>query len=482
MDAAERRAMAERHWHAKMTGGGQHPIPPHGDVPVRPDSVGRSPYRGGGRRGGGPFRGGGRGNFGHNPPRSDSRSPPFRGRGRMGRGRGGRRFPHPSSGAPSSNPEPAAVVSPPSAPPAARPRRAPKVAWCDLCRVDCNTQEILEIHKNGKRHKKLMQKMEELGMMPPAPVSDSQPIPVSEFQSKPVSESQPKLVEEPENIHGEGEKKETAAQENLPTSQEKVPTSQENLTAEAATEENKMETEQEIGAAEQSQVVADGKPTEATPYRKRRMDSFDGRRRGGKRNLRGRGGKRLRTSGMVSGSAQPLPKEQPKVCSLCNVTCDTQAVFECHLAGKKHLSRIKRYPDQEGTYSTAVPHPMYMPPSQPTVFDPQSGDGDPLVQQVMETKVQEVLSESRGQEAVMVESAGMTIVSESQRKEVSLVPENSAPSLMNNVKGDDNVIQTAENVPVPAYVEEAILPGLDIKVEGPSSNNELPTNQEMGSQ
>ncbi|KAL6642717.1 hypothetical protein ACP70R_020898 [Stipagrostis hirtigluma subsp. patula] len=27
-------------------------------------------------------------------------------------------------------------------------------AWCDICRVECNSEKILELHKNGKRHKR----------------------------------------------------------------------------------------------------------------------------------------------------------------------------------------------------------------------------------------------------------------------------------------------------------------------------------------
>ncbi|RVX15354.1 hypothetical protein CK203_009119 [Vitis vinifera] len=37
-----------------------------------------------------------------------------------------------------------------------------QVAWCELCRVDCTSLEILEQHKNGKRHKKNLQRIEEL--------------------------------------------------------------------------------------------------------------------------------------------------------------------------------------------------------------------------------------------------------------------------------------------------------------------------------
>ncbi|PQM40707.1 uncharacterized protein Pyn_02808 [Prunus yedoensis var. nudiflora] len=136
--------------------------------------IGQTPYRGGGRRGNRPFRGGGRGHFGYHGPRPDGSAHPFRGRGR-GQG-GGRHFPQ--YGAASNNLNSASVpaegvaalMQPPSAlVPGQAPLpvptqvsstsfwRPPHMAWCELCRVDCNTPEILEQHKNGKRHKKYMQ-------------------------------------------------------------------------------------------------------------------------------------------------------------------------------------------------------------------------------------------------------------------------------------------------------------------------------------
>lgn len=34
-------------------------------------------------------------------------------------------------------------------------------AWCELCKVDCNSHEMLNTHKMGKKHKKNMKKLEE---------------------------------------------------------------------------------------------------------------------------------------------------------------------------------------------------------------------------------------------------------------------------------------------------------------------------------
>lgn len=34
-------------------------------------------------------------------------------------------------------------------------------AWCELCKVDCNSHEMLNTHKMGKKHKKNLKKLEE---------------------------------------------------------------------------------------------------------------------------------------------------------------------------------------------------------------------------------------------------------------------------------------------------------------------------------
>ncbi|KAE9459401.1 hypothetical protein C3L33_08686, partial [Rhododendron williamsianum] len=291
--------------------------------------AGQSVYRGGGKRGG-PFRGG---NFGNRPPRSRGR----------GRGRGGpRRFP-PNDASSSSRPKPYAVeeaelneeeaVTEPTADnheetEAQKPgngapiKRPPQAAWCELCRVDCTSLEILEQHKNGKKHKKNLQRKEEL---------QNAIKPVTEIQNeqKSVAESNPEIVQE-----GEDNKKPT-----LPA----------NSTTEALTNENKVGMERQNDVAEQ--------------------------RRGMKRMMRGgRGGKRLRTDG----PRRPMePPKQPKVvipliCDLCNVKCDTQEVFDRHLAGKKHISKLKRFEGHQAMYGPVGLQALYPPnPLSQTLFHPQ---------------------------------------------------------------------------------------------------------------
>ncbi|KAF9613096.1 hypothetical protein IFM89_005575 [Coptis chinensis] len=337
-------------------------------------SGGRPPYRGGGRRNGGPYRGGGgRGNFGQRPPRTDGSNSQFRGR---GRGRGGnRRFPQRAAsfqpeaaqttepalesehgdvaalavvqGETSlSVPVPPSAIGPGQAPApgkASSTRKQPQIAWCELCRVDCTSLDILEQHKNGKKHKKNLQRFEELQKagnpgMPssitvpapvlvtnptpspgsaPAPVAVSMPslastsisevttAPVPEMQDKPLSESKSEAIAQPENVEG-GETAKSEASENIFTG--------------VTNDESKLESDQQHDKAGQAEV-AEGESTDASGN-KRRFDRVDARKRSTNRKMRGgRGSKRTRTSDRPTRPVEPpKPKEVvPIICDLCNV-------------------------------------------------------------------------------------------------------------------------------------------------------------------
>ncbi|KAK1400552.1 hypothetical protein POM88_000157 [Heracleum sosnowskyi] len=128
------------------------------------------PYRGGGRKGVDRYRRGGRGNFGN------------RGRGRWTPRQNSQQIS--SSGSRNVAPETTKSVEEVADASAinidqagqveityqssvqpnvtSAPQRHMQVARCELCRVDCNSFEILEQHKGGKKHKKNMQKLEVL--------------------------------------------------------------------------------------------------------------------------------------------------------------------------------------------------------------------------------------------------------------------------------------------------------------------------------
>ncbi|GAV88203.1 zf-met domain-containing protein [Cephalotus follicularis] len=361
MDAAER-----------AMGGGLGPMT--GPTHFGPGSMPRPvPYVGSGRRGGRggpPFRGVGRGNSEHWHPRSGGFGLPFGGKGRnWGRG-GHRRFP-PLGSSSSSHPErstaldaestdedaepsanlpeeadqsvvpPEASQSAPATGKVASKRRPPKSAWCELCRVDCTSLEILEQHKNGKRHKKNMQRIEELKIV-------VKPVVETQNQQKPVA------ISEPEVYH-QTEKK-----------------AAESVFAEVVNDESKLDSEQQINTDKQSEVTAESSKMQAG---KARSDRFDNQRRGVKRKMKGGlGGKRKKTFEVPRRPNEPLKSKVviPLICDLCNVKCDTQEVFDRHLSGKKHMAKLKRFEGHQAMYGPLGLQALYPPnPIARTLFLPQ---------------------------------------------------------------------------------------------------------------
>ncbi|BFG21659.1 hypothetical protein CerSpe_079330 [Prunus speciosa] len=347
--------------------------------------IGQTPYRGGGRRGNRPFRGGGRGHFGYHGPRPDGSAHPFRGRGR-GQG-GGRHFPQ--YGAASNNLNSASVpaegvaalMQPPSAlVPGQAPLpvptqvsstsfwRPPHMAWCELCRVDCNTPEILEQHKNGKRHKKYMQVYEELQKLNKVKTEQQN-------AQMPNIELKPELGQ-PVKVEGFEEKQ----------------LLQENLTSEVVTDNNRNETDQKDTGANSEASAGPGNKS---------GDHFAARGRGFKRRMRGgRGGKYVRTNDGSRRLVEPLKPKQviPFICELCNIKCESQVVFDSHLSGKKHLATLKRFHGHRALYGEVGLQALY--PSNfnaastsaaPTSTAPpvQQGDNDPqaLLAQLLMTYV-----------------------------------------------------------------------------------------------
>ncbi|KAK1435935.1 hypothetical protein QVD17_01708 [Tagetes erecta] len=272
---------------------------------LRETKVGRAPYRGGGRRGGGPFRGGGRGNPGFRPPYTGISGPPFHGRGR-GRGRDRRARRGPPSGASSSKPESSSQAN----------SQAPgRIAWCELCKVDCTSNELLDQHNNGRRHKKNLQKLEQMGA--------HQPVVRTENDVKTSSDAGP---EENKNIKTSSD---TGPEEN-----KNIPENKPNNLTEVGDDNNKEQTE-ENGNQEKK------------PRPKRKM----------KGKIRGGGsGKRMRPMG------PRIPKVViPLVCDLCNIKCDTQEVFDRHAAGKKHMSKLKRFAGHQAMYGPTAVQALYPP-------------------------------------------------------------------------------------------------------------------------
>ncbi|KAK6260855.1 hypothetical protein SCA6_015329 [Theobroma cacao] len=313
----------------------------------------------GGRRGGRSSRGGGRGHVVNRGLRPDGSAPPYnRGRGRSG----SRHFPPNgvTSAIPNSvDPSGAAAVMPPTAAlptevPAAPLWPPPRMAWCELCRVDCNRPEILEQHKNGKRHKKNLQVHEELQKLNKV-ITGQQSVQV------PNSGSEVVQLEKVEGSEGQHQ------QETSPSL--------------AVTNDSKKETEQQKDKVNNSEAST----TDSAKAKRKLGDASEARGRGFKRKMRGgRGGKYMKGNERPRRPVEP-PKPKggiPFMCELCNVKCESHVVFNSHLAGKKHIANLKRFHGHRALYGEAglqalyppnfnAPSPSFIPQIQQGVTDPQ---------------------------------------------------------------------------------------------------------------
>ncbi|KAI3844278.1 hypothetical protein MKW92_023025 [Papaver armeniacum] len=400
MDAAERARAAgvqDRHWNPNnelgVGGGGgmysQMPMPlQHAPYPVH-FGAGRSSYnRGGVKRGARTFRGSSRANLGNRHSRPDGPAPYSRGRGRGG----GRRFPSrcdslstfPEASAQKSDeasthvevaqPGKAGADELPQATPASASSAAattttsilatrstkqpPGISWCEICRLDCTTPDNLEQHKKGKKHKKNLVRFE---VVQNSRNHTSNPTPshdLPRIQTEKITTGDQEAKAQPENIHPN----ETVNQPDLKS-----------LATETITPDDQiLDSEQQNKVQELAEVPEVDKDEGTTERQK--VDQFDTRKLGLKRNLRGgRGGKRMRMAeNKISRVIKPPKEVLPFSCDLCNVKCDTQAVLEFHFVGKKHLSKVRRFQGHQAVYGPVGLQALY--PSNPntqSVFVPQ---------------------------------------------------------------------------------------------------------------
>lgn len=48
--------------------------------------------------------------------------------------------------------------------------------WCEVCKVECDTKDVLDKHKLGKKHKKNLDKLKEAAAAAPPPVASNNPV------------------------------------------------------------------------------------------------------------------------------------------------------------------------------------------------------------------------------------------------------------------------------------------------------------------
>ncbi|KAK6918586.1 hypothetical protein RJ641_017008 [Dillenia turbinata] len=223
------------------------------------------------------------------------------------------------------------------------PIRPSRLAWCELCRVDCNTFEILEQHKNGKKHKK--KELQKLKKVMTGTITEQMSVPISIIQPN-VVQPNAESVDLKQGSPGK-----------LPVEDSKCD--------KASSDDRNGERDQQKNLPEKVQNhVAELNENQAG---EQKTDHSGVCGRGLKRHLRGRqGAKRMRTNQWHRRRADPSkPKEGISLTwKLCNVKCGSQVVFD----SKKHLSKLERFHgnqpilgngDLQATFSTIPNTPSF---------------------------------------------------------------------------------------------------------------------------
>lgn len=310
-----------------------------------------SPYRGGGRRDGCSFRGSGQGHMGNN----QSRTGDLVHETGCAQETGGSADLQ-QHGASSSHSEPSTAaekvkskekcVEPlassvkegdiqrqtPIVPSgsAAKNQQPTRGALCELCKVDCNSLEILKQHMNGKRHKKLLQRLQLLN-------NANKPGAERGKESVPLGYSNPEVAPQPE-VTAKGDENRKSLQEHLLT-----------------TVLDKMEIQRSNDNADLPRTSGNSLSDCLVSQPGHQICSLKRKRRSG------HGRKQVKTVDTPSGSLKP---QEPKIvfpfiCDLCNVICDTTEVFNRHLSGKKHASKFKRFEAYRAMYGALRLQALY---------------------------------------------------------------------------------------------------------------------------
>ncbi|OMO59670.1 Zinc finger, U1-type [Corchorus capsularis] len=221
-------------------------------------------------------------------------------------------------------------------------RRPAQLSWCEFCSVLCTSLEMFEEHKNGKKHKRKMQKTEESK-------SGIEKTNREETAAKPEMD----LTPQPNRAEVGKEKK-----------------SIENLLEESVGGENSKEPDQKI------QKINREKNAEANVEETPMIDCFDNKRSGMKMKMQvGQEGKNEKALEAPKPKVGPYKRKGaiPLMCDVCNERCSSQEVFNSHLSGKKHAARVK----QSGPVGLQVLYPPNPIPQ--TLLLPQRNEHKPAI-------------------------------------------------------------------------------------------------------
>lgn len=203
-------------------------------------------------------------------------------------------------------------------------------AWCEVCRVSCDTKDVLDKHKSGKKHMKNLEKLN-VGSAPssvPVPVASAGPAypvigPPENPNKKKATQSAPKVVQsaccevcqvrcdtiDVLNLHNSG-KKHKKNLEKLTKASVPVP--------EPVT----------LVASENSVVGLPVNPGKSVCVGMRKSKK---KAAGSLEDLETKRRKVLEGGASVS---------TVRTCVTCNVVCNSETVFQHHIQGQKHMAMI----------------------------------------------------------------------------------------------------------------------------------------------
>lgn len=184
--------------------------------------------------------------------------------------------------------------------------------WCSVCRVDCNTKDVLEQHYGGKKHKKKLEKHEaNLTVQKKSNERNMKQL-ASGNQESNLKEDNNTVTQIP-SINGLIENKEN---QNGIFSIKSEADQQQDMTGSSQHPDKIKKSEGEVSDSNTGKRKFKAKATDDIATKRQRL--------------------------LEAGTAIA----EVKVCTLCNAVCNSQIVFDSHLSGKKHVAQVKKLEEE----------------------------------------------------------------------------------------------------------------------------------------
>ncbi|KAH9331628.1 hypothetical protein KI387_003736 [Taxus chinensis] len=194
--------------------------------------------------------------------------------------------------------------------------------WCSVCEIECNSREVLESHYLGRKHKRRLEKNQEL----------------LAFQKKANERHTQQLGpgNTEDNLKRNKEKDTQTLLGNSLINTKKNQNALPDIKLQAHQQPAVTEKVKNLDKNQNQGGVAEAKASDSNLGKRKQKtkaaaDNIDTKRQ------------RLLDAGTAI--------TELKVCTLCNAVCNSQVVFDSHLAGKKHAAQVKKSEDEANAVS-----------------------------------------------------------------------------------------------------------------------------------